>query len=89
MIAKVIVWALTWEDAISRGERALKDMEVHGIRTTKLYYEEILHHPEFRGANFTTSFVEDHPELTEYTEKQCKSDVAAAIAVAIAAHAGL
>ncbi|HDK37832.1 MAG TPA: acetyl-CoA carboxylase biotin carboxylase subunit, partial [Thiolapillus brandeum] len=89
MIAKVIVWALTWEDVISRGERALKDMEVHGIRTTKLYYEEILHHPEFRAANFTTSFVEDHPELTEYTEKQCKIDVAAAIAVAIAAHAGL
>ncbi|WP_456379184.1 acetyl-CoA carboxylase biotin carboxylase subunit [Thiolapillus sp.] len=89
MIAKVIVWALTWEDAISRGERALKDMEVHGIRTTKLYYEEILRHPDFRGANFTTSFVEDHPELTEYTEKQCKSDVAAAIAIAVAAHAGL
>jgi len=89
MIAKVIVWALTWEDAISRGERTLKDMEVHGIRTTKLYYEEILRHPEFRAANFTTSFVEDHPELTEYTEKQCKSDVAAAIAVAVAAHAGL
>ncbi len=89
MIAKVIVWALTWEDAISRGERALKDMEVHGIRTTKLYYEEILHHPQFRAANFTTSFVEEHPELTEYTEKQCKSDIAAAIAVAVAAHAGL
>ncbi len=89
MIAKVIVWALTWEDAISRGERALRDMEVHGIRTTKLYYEEILHHPEFRKADFTTSFVEDHPELTEYTEKQCKSDVAAAIAIAVAAHAGL
>jgi len=89
MIAKVIVWALTWEDAVSRSERALKDMMVHGIRTTKPYYIQILHHPEFRQANFTTAFVEDHPELTEYTDKRRKEEFAAAIAVAIAAHAGL
>ncbi len=89
MIAKVIVWALTWEDAINRGERALRDMEVHGIRTTKPYYENILRHPKFREADFTTAFVETHPELTEYTQKQCKTDIAAAIAVAVAAHAGL
>ncbi|MGB5443231.1 MAG: acetyl-CoA carboxylase biotin carboxylase subunit [Gammaproteobacteria bacterium] len=89
MIAKVIVWALTWEDAVSRGERALKDMMVHGIRTTKPYYIQILQHPEFRQARFTTNFVEDHPELTEYTDKRRKEEFAAAIAVAIAAHTGL
>ncbi len=89
MIAKVIVWALTWDDALNRGERALRDMEVHGIRTTKPYYENILRHPAIREADFTTAFVEEHPELTEYTQKQCKTDLAAAIAVAVAAHAGL
>ncbi len=89
MIAKVIVWALTWDDALNRGERALRDMEVHGIRTTKPYYENILRHPAIREANFTTAFVEENPELTEYTQKQCKTDLAAAIAVAVAAHAGL
>ena len=89
MIAKVIVWALTWEDVVSRSERTLKDMMVHGIRTTKPYYLQILQHPEFRQANFTTAFVEDHPELTEYTDKRRKEEFAAAIAVAIAAHAGL
>ncbi len=89
MIAKLIVWALTWEDAVSRGERALEDMVVHGIRTTKPYYLEILRHPEFRAGRFTTSFVDDHPELTEYTDKRRKEESAAALAVAIAAHAGL
>ncbi len=89
MIAKVIVWALTWDDALNRGERALRDMEMHGIRTTKPYYENILRHPDIRAADFTTAFVESHPELTEYTQKQCKTDIAAAIAVAVAAHAGL
>ena len=89
MIAKVIVWALTWDDVINRGQRALDDMVVHGIRTTKPYYQEILKHPEFRAAHFNTSFVENHPELTKYSDKRNKEDLAAALAVAIAAHAGL
>lgn len=48
MLAKVIVWALTWEDVVSRGERALKDMGVDGIRTTIPYYLEILRNPGHR-----------------------------------------
>ena len=39
----------------------------------------------FRQANFTTSFVEDHPELMKYTDKRRKDE----FAVAIAVHAGL
>ncbi len=42
MLAKVIVWALTWEDVISRGGRALEDMGVFGIKTTIPFYQEIL-----------------------------------------------
>lgn len=89
MIAKVIVWALNWEDVISRGERALRDMGVEGIRTTIPYYLEILHSPEFRKGNFDTSFVESHPELTEYSAKRRRGDLAAVLATAVALHAGL
>ena len=47
MVAKVIVSAHTWDDAIKRGERALRDMGLFGIKTTIPYYLEILSHPEF------------------------------------------
>jgi pyruvate carboxylase subunit A len=89
MLAKVIVWALTWDDVIARGERALRDMGVDGIRTTIPYYLEILRHPEFRRGVFNTGFVEAHPELTDYSCKRRKDELAAAVAAAIAAHAGL
>lgn len=90
MLAKLIVWALTWEDAIARGERALKDMGVYGIRTTIPYYLEILKNKEFRSGSFNTGFVEAHPELADYScKKGRKEDIAAAIGAAIAAHAGL
>ncbi len=89
MIAKLIVWALDWEDVIARSDRALDDMEISGIKTTKSYYQQILKSREFQQAKFNTSFVDMHPELLRYSEKRSKSHVATAIAAAIAAHAGL
>jgi pyruvate carboxylase subunit A len=89
MLAKVIVWALTWEDAISRGERALNDIRLEGIRTTIPYYLEILRSPMFRRARFDTSFVDSHPELINYSSKRRREDVAAALAAALAIHAGI
>ncbi|MBK1641440.1 acetyl-CoA carboxylase biotin carboxylase subunit [Chromatium okenii] len=89
MLAKVIVWALNWDDVVSRGDRALRDIGVYGVKTTIPFYQEILRHPEFRAGNFNTSFLEMHPELLEYSTKRRREDVAAVLAAAIAAHAGL
>jgi pyruvate carboxylase subunit A len=89
MLAKVIVWALTWEDVINRGERALKDMGLFGIKTTIPYYLEILKHPVFRSGEFDTSFVESNPGLVDYSTKTLPAHLAAALAIAMAAHAGL
>ncbi len=88
MCLKLVVWALDWEDAIARGQRALDDMRLHGIKTTARYYQEILKHPDFRSGKFDTSFVPNHPELLKYSVKRDPSAVALAIATAIAAHAG-
>ena len=89
MLAKVIVWALSWEDVLNRGSRTLRDLGVFGIKTTIPFYQEILGNPEFRSGHFNTGFLEAHPELLQYSEKRRKEDIAAALAAAIAAHAGL
>jgi pyruvate carboxylase subunit A len=89
MLAKVIVSAMTWEDAIKRGERALKDMGLFGIKTTIPYYLEILRHPEFRSAAFNTGFVDKYPELVNYSNKLRPEELASVIATVLAAHTGL
>lgn len=89
MCAKLTVWALDWESVIERGRRALNDMIVYGVKTTIPYYQQIMQHPDFRAADFNTSFVEQHPELTEYDVGLPKELMAAAIAAAIAAHEGI
>jgi pyruvate carboxylase subunit A len=86
MCAKLIVWALDWDAVIARGLRALDDMGVYGVKTTIPYYQEILKSGDFRNARFDTSFVEQHPELIDYSVRRPPRELAAAIAAAVAAH---
>jgi len=89
MCAKLIVWALNWEDAINRSRRALTDMRVYGVKTTIPYYLSILNDKDFIAGNFDTSFVDEHPELIEYSVKSSPQHIAAALAAAIASHEGM
>jgi pyruvate carboxylase subunit A len=89
MCAKLTVWALTWQDVVQRGKRALGDLVVYGVKTTIPYYLEILNNQNFKEAQFNTSFVETHEELTDYNDELPPDVIAAAISAAIAAHEGM
>jgi pyruvate carboxylase subunit A len=88
MCAKLIVWALEWPDLIRRSRRALLDMGVYGVKTTIPYYLELLQVQDVIEGRFDTGFVEDHPELVNYTTSRPTRELAAVIGAAIAAHAG-
>jgi len=89
MCAKLTVWAINWNDAVQRGIRSLDDIGLFGVKTTIPYYLEILKNQNFADAEFNTSFVETHPELTDYEDQLPPNIIAAAIGAAIAAHEGL
>ena len=65
------------------------DIGLFGIKTTIPYYLEILKNQNFIDAEFNTSFVDTHPELTDYDDELPPSVIAAAISAAIAAHEGI
>jgi pyruvate carboxylase subunit A len=89
MCAKLTIWAINWNDAVQRGIRSLDDIGLFGVKTTIPYYLEILKNQNFIDAEFNTSFVETHPELTDYEDQLPPNIIAAAIGAAIAAHEGL
>ncbi|HET9123009.1 MAG TPA: carbamoyl phosphate synthase, partial [Acidiferrobacteraceae bacterium] len=89
MCAKLTIWALTWDRALARARRALLDMGVSGVKTTIPYHLEILKTAEFRAGQLDTGFVEQHPELINYSVRRPSAHIAAAVAAAIAAHHGL
>jgi acetyl-CoA carboxylase biotin carboxylase subunit len=59
MIAKVIVSDDTREAAIARAERALRELVVEGIPTTRDLALDVLGSAEFRSGDYSTSTLED------------------------------
>jgi len=57
MIAKVIVYDDTREAAIARAIRALEEFEIEGIPTTRGLALDILRSREFRGGDYSTSYL--------------------------------
>ncbi|MFC5651560.1 acetyl-CoA carboxylase biotin carboxylase subunit [Paenibacillus solisilvae] len=60
MIAKLIVWGATREDAIARMKRALAEFAIDGIRTTIPFHMKLLSHPKFLSGDFDIKFLEEH-----------------------------
>jgi len=89
MCAKLTIWGPTWEHAVTRSQRALKEYDIRGVKTTLAFYRTIAASNVFMGGQFDTGFMEQHPELLDYKPFEAREDIAAAVAVAIAAHAGL
>jgi len=59
LIAKVIVWDIDRPSAIARALRALGELEVEGVPTTRETALEILQTDEFTSGDYSTSFLEE------------------------------
>ncbi|WP_096201199.1 acetyl-CoA carboxylase biotin carboxylase subunit [Bacillus sp. FJAT-45350] len=64
MIAKLITYGATREEAIARMKRALMEFEIEGIDTTIPFHLRLLSHEAFVSGEFNTKFLEIH-DLTE------------------------
>ncbi len=67
MIAKLIVWGATREEAVARMKRALSEFAVEGIRTTIPFHLKVLEHPKFIQGSHDIKFLEEH-DLNAPTE---------------------
>jgi len=59
LVAKVIVWDSTRALAIARARRALSELEVEGIATTRSFGLDVLATPEFQSGEYSTSMLAD------------------------------
>ena len=59
LIAKLIVWDSTREEAILRSIRALDEFKIEGIKTTIPFYKKIITNKNFISGNIHTHFIEE------------------------------
>ncbi len=57
LLAKLVVWAPTRAEAISRATRALDEFELDGLKTTVQLHKEILANAYFRRGELATNFL--------------------------------
>ena len=87
MIAKLIVWGSTRDEAISRCRRALEEYRISGVMTTVGFHLVVLRNDKFVSGDISTGFLLDEfPDGLYYTQSD---DLVrkTAIAVAIDMHA--
>jgi acetyl-CoA carboxylase biotin carboxylase subunit len=59
LIAKLIVWDSDRPAAIARGLRALGELEIEGIATTRDFARGVLRSEAFASGEYTTSYVDE------------------------------
>ncbi|MGA9287780.1 MAG: acetyl-CoA carboxylase biotin carboxylase subunit [Anaerobacillus sp.] len=64
MVAKLITYADTREEAIARMKRALGEFVVEGVKTTIPFHMRLMNHEKFASGDFNTKFLEKY-DLTE------------------------
>lgn len=60
LIAKLIAWGPTREEAILRMKRALSEFVIEGVDTTLPFHERVLRHEDFVSGNFNTKFLDKY-----------------------------
>jgi acetyl-CoA carboxylase biotin carboxylase subunit len=63
LLAKLVVWGETRDEAIARGHRALDEFIVTGIATTIPFHLQVLENPAFKRGEVYTDFVETEMDL--------------------------
>jgi acetyl/propionyl-CoA carboxylase alpha subunit len=60
MIAKLVVWGKTRQEAIERCITAIDNYQISGVKTTLDFGKFVLKHPAFQSGDFDTNFVKTH-----------------------------
>ena len=63
LLAKLIVHAPTRELAIVRMRRALRELQIEGVRTTQPFHLAVMDEPDFQRGELSIRYIEDHPDL--------------------------
>lgn len=60
MIAKLIVWDADRPAAIARCLRALRELEIEGVATTRDFAAQVLRSDAFTSGRYNTSYIDEH-----------------------------
>src|ERR1700722_16830929 len=70
LLVKVTAWSPTPEETIARMHRALWGFRIRGVVTNLRFLDQLIMHPKFATADYTTKFIDQTPELFRSPRKR-------------------
>ena len=70
LLVKVTAWSPTPAETIARMHRALWEFRVRGVVTNLRFLDQLIMHPQFATAQYTTKFIDQTPELFRFVRKR-------------------
>jgi len=70
LLVKLTAWAPTPHEVIARTHRALWEFRIRGVVTNLRFLDQLVMHPSFAAADYTTRFIDTTPELFEIPLKR-------------------
>jgi len=70
LLVKVTAWAPTAKEGVQRMDRALREFRIRGVASNLQFLENVINHPHFAAGTVTTRFIDNTPELLEFTKRR-------------------
>jgi pyruvate carboxylase len=67
---KLTTWGSTFDEAVKRTDRALREFRIRGVKTNIPFLENLTQHPTFVRGDATTTFIDNTPELFRFRPKR-------------------
>jgi pyruvate carboxylase len=66
LLVKLTTWGGTFDEAIRRTDRALREFRIRGVKTNIPFLENLILHSTFARGEATTTFIDNTPELFRF-----------------------
>ena len=70
LLVKVTTRARRFEDAAKKMDRCLREFRIRGVKTNIPFLLNVLEHADFLQGRCTTTFIDDTPELFQFTQRK-------------------
>lgn len=70
LLVKISSWSRTFEDAINKAKRAIRETLISGVKTNEMFLLNVLSHPKFVNGECDTGFLDSTPELFDITPRE-------------------
>src|SRR5262249_1242649 len=67
LLVKLTSWGRTFREAVGRTDRSLQEFRIRGVKTNIPFLIRLVDDPTFLDGNCTTRFIDETPELFEFT----------------------